>query len=359
MDEDLVLGLYVLLPILIGGTILLFAQRVRARPGPPGALRLILGNVLVLLLLLSLSMLGGEIYYRSFCDTTDGLGYTKINQRWFERHWQLNPAEFRDDINYSLKPPSDKRRITFLGDSFTAGHGIKNVEDRFPNRIRQSHPEWEVHVLAQPGFDTGDEIKQLEESLGQHYQLDQVVLVYCLNDVVDMFPEWAEAVYRLKTQAAQSGWLIQNSYLVNTLYYRFFAPRDAGAQRYFDFVADGYRGAHWEQQQARLKALRDLVQSHGGRLLVVTFPLFQGWGSPYSYQAIHDQLNQCWRTLGVPHLDLLNLYRDMPKAKLIVNGNDPHPNEYAQSLAAEAICKFIKEQMVADAVPQGVDSQKR
>jgi hypothetical protein len=347
MDEDLVLGLYALLPILIGGTLALFAQRVRARKGPPGAFRLVVGNVLVLLFLLALSALGGEIYYRFFCDTTDGLGYTKINQRWFERHWQLNPAEFRDDINYSLKPPPEQRRITFLGDSFTAGHGIKEVGDRFANRIRKAHPEWEIHVLAQPGFDTGDELKQLEESLGQYYQLDQVVLVYCLNDVVDMFPEWAQAVFRMKTRAAQSGWLIQNSYLVNTLYYRFFAPRDAGVKRYFDFIAEGYRGAHWEQQQQRLKALRDQVQSHDGRLLVVTFPLFQGLGPPYAYQSLHDQLNQCWRTLGVPHLDLLSLYRDVPQNKLIVNRNDPHPNEYAQALAAEAIGKFIKEQLAA------------
>ena len=351
MDEDLVLGLYVLLPVVIGGALVLFAQRLRARSSPPGALRLVVGNLLVLLLLLSLSVLVGEIYYRFFCDTTDGLGYTKINQRWFERHWQLNPAEFRDDINYSLNLTPDKRRITFLGDSFTAGHGIKNVEDRFANRIRQAHPEWEIHVLAQPGFDTGDEIKQLEDSITQHYQLDQVVLVYCLNDVVDMFPEWAQAVYRVKTRAAQSGWLIQNSYLVNTLYYRLFAPRDAGVKRYFDFIAEGYRGAHWEQQQQRLKALRDLVQSHGGRLLVVTFPLFQGLGPQYAYQSMHDQLNQCWRALGVPHLDLLSLYRNLPPGKLIVNRNDPHPNEYAQALAADAIGKFLQEQLAV--APRG------
>jgi lysophospholipase L1-like esterase len=345
MDEDLVLGFYVLLPILIGGVLFAFAQRLRARTGPPGALRLVVGNLLVLLLLLSLSVAGGEVYYRFFCDTTDGLGYTKVNERWFERHWQLNPAEFRDDVNYSLNRTPDKRRITFLGDSFTAGHGIKNVQDRFANRIRRAHPEWEVHVLAQPGFDTGDELKQLENSLGQQYQLDVVVLVYCLNDVVDLFPEWAEAVLRVKARAAQSGWLVRNSYLFNTLYYRFFAPRDAGAARYFDFIAQGYRGGHWEQQQQRLKALRDLVQSHGGRLLVVTFPLFQGMGSQYAYQSVHDQLNQCWRALGVPHLDLLTVYSNLPPAQLIVNRHDPHPNEHAQALAADAIGKFLQEEL--------------
>ena len=359
MDEDLVLGLYVLLPVLIGGLLVLFAQGLRARNAPAGVLRLVLGNALVLLLLLSLSVLGGEIYYRFFCDTTDGLGYTKVNQRWFDRHWQLNPAEFRDNIDYSLKIKPGQRRITFLGDSFAAGHGVKDVEDRFANRLRQAHPEWEIHVLAQPGYDTGDEIRQLENSLSQHYQLDQVVLVYCLNDVVDMFPEWTEAVLGVKARAAQSGWLRRNSYLVNTLYYRLFAPRDAGVKRYFDFIAEGYRGAHWEQQQQRLKALRDLVQSHGGRLLVVTFPFFQGLGPHYAYQTMHDQLNQCWRALGVPHLDLLTIYRNLPPGKLTVNRYDQHPNEYAHALAADAIGKFLQEQLDAGTVRQGADAGNR
>jgi hypothetical protein len=81
MDEDLVLGLYVLLLLLTGGLLVLFARRLRGRGGPPGAPRLLLGNFLVLLFLLSLGALGGKIYYRFFCDTTDGLGYTKVNQR--------------------------------------------------------------------------------------------------------------------------------------------------------------------------------------------------------------------------------------------------------------------------------------
>ncbi|HVM50478.1 MAG TPA: SGNH/GDSL hydrolase family protein [Candidatus Acidoferrum sp.] len=345
MDEDLVLGLYVLLPLVIGGLLVLLAQGLRARTRPPGTLRLISGNLLVLLLLLSLGVLGGEIYYRFFSDTTDSLGYTKLNQRWFDRHWQLNSADFRDNIPYSLKLTPGTRRITFLGDSFAAGHGVKNVDDRFANRLRQAHPEWEIHVLAQPGYDTGDEIQQLRDSLAQHYQLDVVVLVYCLNDVADMFPEWGEAVRRVRDRAAQSAWLLRNSYFVNDLYCRFYMRRDAGVKRYFEFIAQGYRDGHWDRQQQRLRELRDLVQSHGGRLLVVTFPFFQGLGPQYAYYTIHDQLNQCWRMLGVAHLDLLDTYRNIPSARLIVNANDPHPNEYAHALAAEAIGKFLEEQL--------------
>ena len=78
-------------------------------------------------------------------------------------------------------------------------------------------------------------------------------------------------------------------------------------QSYFDYIRAGYRGQPWEQQQQRLKAFRDLVQAHGGRLAVVTFPFFQALGPHYEYQFMHDELNQCWRSLDVPHLDLLTV----------------------------------------------------
>ena len=345
MDEDLVLGLFLLVLVASGGLLWLFARQVRGNHAQAGWTRLVLGNLLVLLFLLALSTVVGEVYYRFFRDTTDSLAYTKVSQRWFERHWQLNPSGFRDNLDYSLKIKLGKRRISFVGDSFTAGHGVKDVEDRFANRIRRAHPEWDINLLAQPGFDTGDELQQLEECFGQHYQIDQVVLVYCLNDTADLFPEWAETVHRVRAAAEQSGWLLRNSFLVNTLYYRLFAPRNAGVGRYFEYVAEGYRGSHWEQQQQRLKAFRDLVESHGGRLLVVTFPFFQGLGPHYEYQFMHDELNQCWRELGVPHLDLLTVYRTLPPRKLIVSRFDSHPNEYAHALAADAIEKFLQEQL--------------
>jgi lysophospholipase L1-like esterase len=352
MDENLVLGLFLLLPVLSGGLLVLFARHLRTRSSPPGWPRLLLGNLLALLTLLALGLAAGEIGCRFLCDTTDALGCTKLNERWFERHWQSNPSGYRDDLDYSLKIKPGKRRISFVGDSFTAGHGIKHAEDRFANRLRRAHPEWEIHLLAQPGFDTGNELDLMEKCLGQGYQIDQVVLVYCLNDVADLFPEWAEAVGRIRAEAERGGWFRQHSYLVNTLYYRITAPRNRDMQSYFEYVREGYQGRHWEQQQQRLKAFRDLVESHGGRFAVVTFPFFQALGPHYEYQFMHDELNQCWRALKVPHLDLLSVYQALPPGKLMVSRSDPHPNEAAHALAADALEPFLQQQLATTPNPR-------
>jgi hypothetical protein len=78
---------------------------------------------------------------------------------------------------------------------------------------------------------------------------------------------------------------------------------------------------------------------------VVTFPFLHALGPKYEWQFVHDELDQFWRELKVPHLDLLEVFKAMPPKKIIVNRFDPHPNEYAHALTAEALDKFLKPQM--------------
>jgi hypothetical protein len=341
MNENLIFGLFVLVPCLCGGVLVLFARQVRRRQGPVPWGSLVLGNALTLLFLLSVGFAGGEGYFRFIYDTTDSLNFTRVCRRWAERYWQVNKWQCRDDREYAFQIPLGKRRVTFLGDSFTTGHGIKHIEDRFANRIRRAHPEWEVHLLARNGFDTASEIGGLSEVLARGYQIQDVVLVYCLNDVADMQPEYAKVVNQVAEEVARAGWFRRNSYFADFVYCRYRAMRDPHMKDYYPFVRDAYRGPLWEQQKQRLKNLRDLVQSHGGRLSVVTFPFLHALGPGYPWQFVHDELGQFWRKLEVPHLDLLPSFTNFPPARLTVNRFDAHPNEFAHHLAAEQIGRFL------------------
>jgi len=91
-----------------------------------------------------------------------------------------------------------KRRVTFVGDSFTAGFGLKNVEDRFVNRIRHVHPEWEVHAVAKPGLDTSTEVEIMHNlTVSNGYRLDLVVLVYQINDIGEVMPGRVEGYKKM------------------------------------------------------------------------------------------------------------------------------------------------------------------
>ena len=183
-------------------------------------LRVLLGNALVLLGMLAVVGCAGELYYRFIFDSTDSFGLTRVSTRWLERHFQENGAGVRDDIEYPMPKLDSRRRISFLGDSFTAGYGIANVDDRFANRIRHQRSEdWEVHVLAINGLDTGGELESLKLFVENGYELDVLVLVYVLNDISDIVPEWGEIRSRIYRDKDSEGFFVKHSYFFNTLYY--------------------------------------------------------------------------------------------------------------------------------------------
>ena len=103
----------------------------------------------------------------------------------------------------------------------------------------------------------------------------------------------------------------------------------------------GYEGEIWKKQQEQLATLRELAESQGASFRVVTFPLVHAIGPNYEFRPIHEQLDQFWKSLKVPHMDLLRVFDGIPPAKLVVNRFDAHPNAFAHHLAARNIAEFL------------------
>lgn len=219
---------------LVSGILLLrFFKRQNARPKRPPTWRSwTAGNALVLFFLISLLLAGGECYYRFFNDTTDAYMFTKVSRHWLRRHDRTNGTGVRDSIEYHWARAPGKRRITFLGDSFTVGHGVRDVEARFANRIRQRQPGWEIHVLAINGWETGNELALLESELRDDYEFDTVVLVYMLNDISDLSPDYfLRAVRRIAPRGPLKS-ILNESYFLNAWYYRLRTAGDPDLGNY-------------------------------------------------------------------------------------------------------------------------------
>ncbi|QDU39501.1 hypothetical protein Mal4_38460 [Maioricimonas rarisocia] len=340
MEENLLLFLFAAAPVLLLALVALFFLRLLPRIRHRRVLSLVTGNLLVTLLLLSLVVFLGEFYVRYRYDATDSFGLTRTTADWFERHWQTNSDGFRDSQDYYPQIAPGHRRISLIGDSFTAGHGVPDVEDRFANRLRAAHPDLEVHALARPGWDTGTHLDVVQFLGNSGYEWDLVVLVYCLNDISDIIPEWQRVLHRIY-KAPKPGFLVRNSYLFNLLDARLRAAREPQISDYYSMVRTGYEGRQWDVQQQRLAMIEQSVRETGGRLLVVTFPFLHALDGDYEYADVHEQLNRFWKSRDVPHLDLLQTFESMTADELIVSRYDVHPNERAHALAAEAIGEFV------------------
>jgi len=343
MEENILLAAFVILPILTGLLINLYFKKISSHLKKIQWLRLIIGNILVFVFLCSLVLLCGELYYRFLYDTTDSFGLTKVSLDWQERHYQYNNYKVRDSMNYALKR-FGKRRITFIGDSFTAGHGIADVEDRFANLIRSMRPEMEIHVLADNGWDTYLELSTLVKLSQDGYEFEHVVLVYVLNDIADLMEEWREILKRI--YFIEPGFFFEHSYFLNILYYHHFAVHDPDISDYYSFVHTAYDGPLWEKHKERLTAIKKGMDARGVKFSVVTFPFMHSLGPNYEYREIHERLGVFWKSLGAAHLDLLSVYESHRAKELVVNKYDAHPNELAHKMAAEAINEFLNKHML-------------
>ena len=349
MSGDIILFfIAVAAPFVLGRLTILFFRRLVAGGRRRGWLVLLAGNGLILLLLLSCVFLGWESYYRFVHDTTIGNNRSKVSQQWFKRHWHRNRMGVRDDVEYLMKRIERQRRLTFLGDSFTTGHGVEDVNQRFVNRIRVRHPDWDVHCMAKNGWSSVDHFETLGNLERQGYEFDMLVLVYFINDILPFVNQT-----QMPSQHSQQprSWpterLIDHSYVINTLYHQWRRRRlrssDDGLD-YFTLVTTAYTGEPWDHQRALLLNMRNAMTDQNAKFAVVTFPLtMQRARDNESVYEIHRKLAAFWRECDVPHLDLLPVFKPFDLRQLTVNRHDGHPNSFAHGLAAEAIDGFLQE----------------
>jgi len=303
---------------------------------------LIVGNACTFLFFLSLAFFIAENYYRFWYDQTETFAIARTTYRWGQRHYQLNNLGVRDNVDYFPTKQDQRQRIIFLGDSFTAGYGVPDVEDRFLNRLRRAHGnQWEVQFLGENGSDLGAHLLRAQKAVLMSYDADLFVLVHCPNDINDILPEWHAMHAHIHRHAKDRDFFVEHSYAANTFYFRWIAARDPAVTPYFDVVRDAYFGPAWERQQQRLASLAATCRTRGARFAVVLFPFLHDLDDPKSAE-IQERMVLFWQSLGVPVLDLLPLLQAHKDETLVVNRYDAHPNERAHELAAEAIGKFLE-----------------
>lgn len=318
------------------------------RPGLRGALALVVGNLLLSILLLALAGAGLELYYRFVYDETDTANRSKLSKRWFDRYWHENSDEIRDDVDYPRPIAEGRRRITFLGDSYTAGHGLKRVEDRFAHRLRAARPDWEVHTLAYNGINTVEEIDVLRRFLADGYQLDSVVLVYVYNDIDSFIAEFQEFYRHIDVPPAFLAPLLDHSYAAD-LYYQRWRQRDAALRSGIPYPvlrSEAYEGRPWKAMEHALDQLAKEVWEQDARFAAVTFPWMQMLAAGEVELPMYAKLEDFWSSRDVPHLQLLpELLRHVDE-DLLVNRRDTHPNARAHEIAAQALLPFLEERVL-------------
>jgi hypothetical protein len=290
-----------------------------------------------------------EIYCACFVDQSDAFNMTNISQRWFRKYIeaQRNTAGFRDRREFKRVVPDGHKRICFVGDSFTIGHGLRRYEDRFSDRLEAFLDErfpgkYQVANLADPGLETSLIVARVKALLKQGFQIDTLVYVFMLNDIEGYDPR-TEQVIRQLQQGEPKFFLISQTYFLNWLYFRWRQATGPG-NAYFPHLVESYSQEPWNGLKRKLDELKEECRSEKVDLRFVIFPFLHNLDDHYPFHAAHQKLIKYCRDANIPVLDLEPVLKPHVSEGLMVNRFDAHPNERANEIVAEA----LKDQLFQD-----------
>ena len=286
-----------------------------------------------------------ELYFAIPYDQSDSFNMTKVSQHWFRRHVRENAEGFRDDRPLTPTPPEGQRRICFIGDSFTFGHGIKDVRDRFSDlvgkRLAEARPgKFEVANIASSGIHVQLVMGIIKAVVEHKRQIDVLVYTICLNDIEAYEPTIDD--YQARLDAISPRFILfQESYFLNMLYFRVQQARLPQVRNYYAEMAESYRSTPWNGMRAKLSEIHQYCSDHGIELRIVIFPFLHNLGPDYPFVDAHQRIAEFCRDERVPFTDLKPMFDAHRDEWLMVNRFDAHPNERAHALAAEAIGKDL------------------
>lgn len=257
---------------------------------------------------------------------------------WFNRYWKpINTFSFRDkEIEFNeLK---GKKRVIFLGDSLTAGYGIKNIKDRFSDILRSKFSSrYFVFNMGVNGASSRSEFRTLYVLPFKPHVL---VLEYFPNDIIgakgftedkiDYIP-YADIHPILR-------FIVMHSYLANYIYWQL--PHQNLTSQFTQMMKA------YNQPDILYNHLRDLSRfaaykkENSFKMIVVIIPFLN---IDFKDQEFLSNIQSYLEFAGIPTIDMRPLLQEIPVAKRVVNNNDAHPSVLVHNIIADAVYKKLVE----------------
>jgi hypothetical protein len=292
-----------------------------------------------------------EVYFAVIYDQSDSFNMSLVSQHWFLRHNVPNDAGYRDARPLLRPVPAGMRRVCFVGDSFTFGHGIKDVADRFSDRVgarldAEQPGRFLVSNIGEAGINAMQVTNFVRVLVERGVHIDVVVYVICLNDIEGNSTDDDEYYHRLAVRSPRF-FLFRHSYFLNMVYFRIQQARLPQVRNYYSELAAAYEGGPWNGMRHKLEELRDFCEDHHIDLRIGIFPFLHNLGPEYPFEAGHAKIADFCRRESIPCLDLKPVLLPHLGEGLTVNRFDAHPNEWAHALVAEALERDLLDDLFA------------
>ena len=294
-------------------------------------------NLLISIVTLFFCFFTAEIYFRYFYSESDGLGITLAHKKWGDKYWKpMNSLGFRDK-EWSNKDLVGKKVIEVIGDSFVAGHGIKNIGDRFPDILaKKLGSEFAILNISNPGWGTKTEL-----FVFKYFPLmpDYVIWSYFPNDILGVARKYGRSPpYEVTIPKGLLGNIINSSYFLNYCYWNIFRITKL-SDEYSKWLQELYADpAIWNVHKEELELVCELAKSKKTKLIVILFPFLT---KKVKSDLILDKVKEIFKNNNVPVLDVSTIINNLKEHELTVSKIDAHPSIIVHKLVSESLYDIV------------------
>lgn len=272
-----------------------------------------------------------------FIPRSHSSGASLAAQRWSNYYWKPINMSGARDIEYSQERFQKQNTIFVVGDSFTAGYGIKNVRDRFSDIISEKLPDsFSVFNFGSNGANSSTELAIL---LKFPTKPKGIILQYFINDIEEVCGSERKSVYKRPLYSDMLPFFrffVSNSYFLEYVYWEF--PHTI-YDKYSSSVYDCYEDEETlKEHMNELSLLRLYAKDHKIDLIVVVIPFLQDIEGSKKYT---DVVKSYFEFYKIPVVDVGELVKDVPLKKRVVNRHDPHASVLVHRMIADALIEVF------------------
>ena len=278
---------------------------------------------------------------------------------------KINSQGLRD-YDYKLEKEENVFRIITLGDSYTFGWGVE-LNEAYPKLIEfslneNSDKKYETINFGTPSHNTIQEARLLEIK-AIAYKPDLIIIGYTSGDPECYWKfcsdELKAATYNAfeKSFSIPTDHITKERLLQRSLFLRFISNKyDIILHRLNIRKIDDdnliiklhYKDSiTWKSVQESFRKISKIAKENNIEVLIVIFPEIGFLSNDYILSDINKQILEEANKNGFYTLDLFSyIVGNEPDSIMVTPGEDGHPNAKAHKIAADAIYKFLKQEVL-------------
>jgi hypothetical protein len=272
--------------------------------------------------------------------------------------YKRNKYDLRGDDFVSPKPP-DCRRILILGDSFTFGLGVPDIQDTFPKILEtELNKEIPINGVKKIEILNGGKSGSLPRSWLELYRMledpfdpDVVLVVFFLRDGTSQktIPDFFKNIRSDITLRNSNSWFYQKFYAYRII--RDTLDRSNISSVYTRKLKDGYFGDEkqtrvWQHTQRDLRLIKLLTHKNSEETGFVIFPILASLDDNYPFKDICNYLEEFAKAQKFSLHNLLPSFLGFYAPNLWVTRYDQHPNAKGHRIAAQSLLPFVKDLLI-------------